>query len=93
METGTGSRRADGEPPPAAGPPGGIPGFLELFSGSARLAEAVRRDHVGWSKAWDIEDGPGFDLLQEVSVQKITRQLYEWHFWMVRLGPPCSTCS
>ena len=79
---------AEGEPDnigPVTNPPGGIPGFVELFSGNARLCQAVKSELVGRGESWDVEDGPEFDLLSESNVQRILTAIrlgvYWWSTW------------
>ena len=74
-------------------PPGGIPVFLELFSVSARLCQAVKSELVGWGGSWDVEDGPELDLLNEGNVQRILTAIRMGVHRMVHMGPPCSTFS
>ena len=53
----------------------------------------MKSELVGWGESWDVEDGPEFDLLNESNVQRILTAIRVGVYWMVHMGPPCSTCS
>ena len=74
------------------------PGFLELFSGGdseegGRLSSAVSETTGSWTERWDILNGPGFDLLDKHNLSGLLWRVRAGQFWMVHLGPPCSTFS
>ena len=47
----------------------GRAGFLELFSGSANLSDAIKGKIPTWVESWDVMNGPEFDLLRSESRQ------------------------
>ena len=68
-------------------------GFLELFSGSGRLAEAIRAARLSWIEAWDITHGPHHDLSNPALLAQLLRRIRMGVFLHIHLGPPCATYS
>ena len=67
--------------------------FLEIFSGSGRLGQAIHRAH-GWAVLlWDIHFGPEYDLTKRKNQWKI----FEWvrcgYIKCGHLGTPCNSFS
>ena len=69
------------------------PGFLELFSGCARLCLAVAAAMGCWTEAWDIEKGPEFDLTNLDRLTTLFGRIAAGCFFAVHLAPPCATWS
>ena len=69
------------------------PRFLELFSGSGRLAAAIKESKLGLTEVWDIIHGPEYDLTNPARVAHLLKRIKQRHFWMVHLGPPCASFS
>ena len=66
--------------------------FLELFSGTARLAKAISRRGLQ-SLAYDVNFNEGCDLLCPKVVEGIKRLIREKHVGGVWLGFPCNSWS
>ena len=67
--------------------------FLEVFSGTARLTEAVARH--GLRVLPDVEVGKGhqFDMLRPTSQQIILDLIRDGRVWAVHFGTPCTVWS
>ena len=69
-----------------------IPVFIEFFSGSARLAGAVRQ--AGWlAMRWDIMDGPDFDLTRPRIQAQVRGWLRARLIKAFHMGFPCESWS
>ena len=69
-------------------PAAGRPGVLELFAGSGRLLEAIRKLTNSWGEAWDVEKGLEFDVLVTENLELLLRRLKTgWYFSARRTGP------
>ena len=65
---------------------------LELFSGTCRLTQALRRHGLS-VLAWDISLGPEYDLLKRSKRMLILGWFRSGFIACVRLGTPCGTFS
>lgn len=70
-----------------------MPVFLEIFSGSGRLAKAVTRHNHWYSLLWDISLGAAYDLRSRNNRWKITGWLRGGLIRAGHLGTPCHSFS
>lgn len=70
-----------------------MPVFLEIFSGSGRLAKAVTRSNQWYSLLWDISLGEAYDLRSRNNRWKITGWLRSGMIRAGHLGTPCHSFS
>ena len=70
-----------------------IPVFIEIFSGSARLACAVARA-AGWlAMKWDILDGADYDLMRPAVQRLLKGWLRAGQIPAFHMGFPCASWS
>ena len=70
-----------------------IPVFIEIFSGSARLARAVARS-AGWlAMKWDILDGADYDLMRPAVQRLLKGWLRAGQIRAFHMGFPCASWS
>ena len=71
----------------------GRPGMAELFAGTGALAECFRVGVPTWAEAWEIDNGPQYDLLHQPTIARLMLRIRQGEFWWIHAGPPCSTFS
>ena len=65
---------------------------MEIFNGSARLAEAFADAGVP-SWAYDVKYGPDCDLLNETVFKRLRQQIGGKEYTIIHFGLPCNTWS
>eukprot|EP00438_Fugacium_kawagutii_P016242 Skav225368 [mRNA] locus=scaffold476:95907:101244:- [translate_table: standard] len=80
-------------PVPLGSDKAGRPGFLELFAGTARLTECVKKSGMFAWPPFELQNGSCYNLL-DVGVQKfIFGLITAGLIWWVHLGTPCTAWS
>ena len=67
--------------------------FLEVFSGTARLTEAVARHGLRVLPDVEVRKGHQFDMLRPTSQQIILDLIRDGRVWAVHFGTPCTVWS
>ena len=67
--------------------------FLELFAGTGRLTEAVRREGMKAFPSFEVSRGREYDLLDPKVQSFVLSLLKSGAVWWVHLGTPCTAWS